>query len=72
MALRQNLSYLWENKRTLTSVETERWGQVLIMEIGATNVGSIMQTFQLGSLASTQGAGERVFSIWRIGHDDLF
>jgi phosphatidylserine decarboxylase len=48
IALRRNLSYLWENRRTLTTLETERFGTVLIMEIGATNVGSIVQTFQPG------------------------
>lgn len=61
MALRQNLSYLWENKRTLTPVVTERWGQVLIMEIGATNVGSIMQTFQLGSTLQQKGQEKGYF-----------
>ena len=56
MALRQNLNYLCENKRTLTSVRTDRCGEVLIMEIGATNVGSILQTFQ--SDASLQHKGQ--------------
>ncbi len=50
MALRQNLAYLWQNKRTLTRIETESLGEVLIMEIGATNVGSIVQTFQPDSI----------------------
>lgn len=56
MALRQNLNYLCENKRALTSVRTDRCGEVLIMEIGATNVGSILQTFQ--SDASLQRKGQ--------------
>ncbi|HAO65418.1 MAG TPA: phosphatidylserine decarboxylase [Verrucomicrobiales bacterium] len=56
MALRQNLNYLCENKRTLTSVRTDHCGEVLIMEIGATNVGSILQTFQSG--ASLQHKGQ--------------
>lgn len=46
IALRRRLSYFWENKRTLTLLETERFGTVVLMEIGATNVGSIHQTFQ--------------------------
>jgi phosphatidylserine decarboxylase len=50
MALRQSLDYLWQNKRVLTRVRTESCGQVLIMEIGATNVGSIIQTFKPGKL----------------------
>jgi phosphatidylserine decarboxylase len=45
LALRRRLAYLWENKRVLTEVHTERFGLVLILEIGATNVGSIVQTF---------------------------
>ena len=45
MALRQNLGYLWQNKRALTRVVSEGLGEVLVMEIGATNVGSIIQTF---------------------------
>jgi phosphatidylserine decarboxylase len=47
-ALRQNLAYLWQNKRTVTRLETERLGTVLLLEIGATCVGSIHQTFTPG------------------------
>ena len=46
IALRRNLGYLWENRRTLTTLETEKCGSVLVLEIGATNVGSIVQTYQ--------------------------
>lgn len=49
IALRRNLSYLWENRRTLTTLETERFGAVLLLEIGATNVGSIVQTYRPGA-----------------------
>lgn len=45
LALRQNLSYLWQNKRTLTKINTKHFGQVLQLEIGATCVGSTIQTF---------------------------
>lgn len=45
LALRQNLSYLWQNKRTLTPFHSEKFGLILLMEIGATCVGSINQTF---------------------------
>lgn len=48
LALRQRLAYLWENKRVLTEVRTERFGLVLVVEVGATNVGSIVQTFRPG------------------------
>lgn len=45
IALRQNLAYLWENKRMVTLVESPVFGRVAICEIGATMVGSIVQTF---------------------------
>jgi phosphatidylserine decarboxylase len=44
-ALRKQLNYLWENKRTITRLETPDLGLVLLLEIGATNVGSIIQTY---------------------------
>lgn len=44
-ALRQNFRLLHKNKRMLTVIETEKFGQLLILEIGATCVGSIVQTF---------------------------
>ncbi|MES2439264.1 MAG: phosphatidylserine decarboxylase [Verrucomicrobiota bacterium] len=45
IALRQKLSYLWTNKRTVTRLKTERFGTVICMEIGATCVGTIQQTY---------------------------
>lgn len=45
IALAKNLSYLWTNERTLTRLETEGFGTILILEIGATCVGSINQTY---------------------------
>lgn len=48
IALRRRLAYLWENKRTITKLETTDLGTVLLMEIGATCVGSILQTFTPG------------------------
>ena len=45
IALAQKLSYLWTNKRTLTQLQTEEFGTILILEIGATCVGSIHQTY---------------------------
>ncbi len=44
IALRRKLSYLWENKRVLTLIETERWGLVAFVAIGATCVGRIHMT----------------------------
>jgi phosphatidylserine decarboxylase len=48
IALSRNLSYLWQNKRTITAIKTESLGTVLMLEIGATCVGSIHQTFTPG------------------------
>lgn len=48
LALRKRLSYLWENKRVVTPLDSPRFGRVLLVEIGATCVGSIHQTFQPG------------------------
>jgi phosphatidylserine decarboxylase len=48
LALRRNLSYLWQNKRVLTELATDTFGTILTVEIGATNVGSINQTFTPG------------------------
>ena len=49
IALRKRLSYLWTNKRTVTQLETEQFGTVLLLEIGATCVGTIRQTFRPGA-----------------------
>jgi phosphatidylserine decarboxylase len=45
LALRDRLSILWENKRFITEIESEQFGKVLMLEIGATNVGSVNHTF---------------------------
>ena len=45
IALAQQLSYLWTNKRTITQLQTEDFGTILLLEIGATCVGSIHQTY---------------------------
>ena len=60
IALRRRLRILWENKRVVTRLETERFGTVLLLEIGATNVGSILQTFTSGT-AVVKGAEKGYF-----------
>lgn len=45
IALKKRMQILCENKRVLTRLQTDRWGQILMIEIGATFVGSIRQTF---------------------------
>lgn len=49
IALRRWLAYLWTNKRTVTELQTERFGTILSLEIGATCVGTIRQTYLSGS-----------------------
>jgi len=46
IALRQNIDILTENKRMITKLKTQHFGTVLYIEIGATFVGSIHQTFE--------------------------
>jgi phosphatidylserine decarboxylase len=60
IALRRNLSYLWENKRMITLVDSPVFGEVAVCEIGATMVGSIFQTFVLGR-AVTKGEEKGLF-----------
>ena len=44
VALRKNIRYLVENKRVVTLIESPVFGAVAMIEVGATNVGSIKQT----------------------------
>lgn len=48
IALRRRLACMWENKRVVTELITPDLGTVLIIEVGATNVGSIIQTMTPG------------------------
>ncbi len=50
IAVKQRLTYLSDNKRMITELDTALFGSVLFIEIGATNVGSIHQTYLPGSL----------------------
>jgi phosphatidylserine decarboxylase len=45
IALHKKLSVFWENKREVTELETELFGKILYVEIGATCVGTIHQTY---------------------------
>ncbi|MBI3236439.1 MAG: phosphatidylserine decarboxylase, partial [Chlamydiales bacterium] len=45
LALQRNIHILSENKRVLTVVETKLFGTILYVDVGATSVGSIHQTF---------------------------
>lgn len=44
-AVKQHVEIFTENKRSITELHTKRFGKVLYIEIGATNVGSIHQTY---------------------------
>jgi phosphatidylserine decarboxylase len=48
VALRHNLRYLVANKREVTLIESPQFGTVAMVEVGATNVGSIRQTYVSG------------------------
>ena len=48
LALRARMKTLSENKRVLTELQTEAFGKVLWVEVGATCVGSIKQTYTPG------------------------
>ncbi|MEM8867245.1 MAG: phosphatidylserine decarboxylase [Verrucomicrobiota bacterium] len=61
LALRRKLSILWENRRMRTAVESAQVGKVLVMEVGATCVGGMHQTFAPGSLVE-KGAAKGYFS----------
>ncbi len=45
LALRRQLAILWENRRSRTLVRSKVFGDVAVMEIGATCVGGMHQTF---------------------------
>ncbi len=48
LALRVRPSYLVENKRMITLVDSARFGRVAVLEVGATMVGAILQTYSPG------------------------
>jgi len=48
LALRGSLKNFLENKRVLTRLQTNHFKEVICLEVGATNVGSIVQTYEPG------------------------
>jgi phosphatidylserine decarboxylase len=48
IALRRNILYLVRNKRFVTLIESPEFGTVAMLEVGATNVGSIVEGFVVG------------------------
>ena len=74
IALRQNIHILDTNKRAISVLKTESLGKVLLLEIGATNVGSICQTYQADAAVSKgdekghfQFGGSSTISIFQAG-----
>jgi phosphatidylserine decarboxylase len=57
MALKKRLSILSENKRVITEIESDLFGTMLYVEIGATAVGTIQQTFAPGQVHKGQEKG---------------
>lgn len=48
LALRNNIRILFENKRYVTKISSTNVGEVLFIEVGATCVGSVRQTYCMG------------------------
>lgn len=61
LALRRKLSILWENRRMITEVESDAFGKMIVMEVGATCVGGMHSTFQADSQVE-KGADKGYFS----------
>jgi len=61
LALRRNLRYLLANKREVTVIESPQFGSVAMVEVGATNVGSIRQMF-VPDRAIEKGAEKGMFA----------
>lgn len=60
IALKRDIQILMRNKRAICEMDTESFGRVLFLEIGATNVGSIRQTYT-PNLATPCGAEKGYF-----------
>jgi phosphatidylserine decarboxylase len=61
VALRRNIRYLVINTREVTRIDSPAFGSVAMVEVGATNVGSIRQGFQPGR-AIAKGAEKGLFA----------
>jgi phosphatidylserine decarboxylase len=61
IALRRNILYLVQNKRFITLIEAPDFGTVAMIEIGATNVGSIVESFVAGR-AAVKGEEKGMFA----------
>lgn len=57
LALRRQLSILWENRRARTVVDSPKFGKVIVMEVGATCVGGMHATFAPGAVETGSEKG---------------
>ena len=57
IALMRNISYLWQNKRSVTELNSDTFGKVCLLEVGATCVGGIIQTYDQGNVRKGQEKG---------------
>jgi phosphatidylserine decarboxylase len=48
IALRRSAAYLWQNKRQRVTIDAGPFGLVTMVSIGATNVGTIIETYKPG------------------------
>lgn len=61
VATKSRMSIFWQNKRAVTLLQTSHFGQIAYIEIGATSVGSIVQTFTPGKVQE-KGSEKGYFS----------
>lgn len=52
IAIKKDIHIFTKNKRTVCRLQSEEFGEVLFIEVGATNVGSIHQTYHPGKIYS--------------------
>jgi phosphatidylserine decarboxylase len=57
IALRQNIKIFTENKRAVTEIDSTEFGKVLMLEVGATCVGSFEYTYAPGPVTKGQEKG---------------
>ncbi len=57
VALGRNVSYIWRNKRVCTRVASGAFGEVVMLEVGATCVGGIVQTYNPGAVGKGDEKG---------------
>lgn len=61
MAIKRDIEIFTKNKRTICELDTGRFGKVLFIDVGATNVGSIHQTY-IPNRLQRKGAEKGYFS----------